>query len=269
MGMLAAAGTPLERARYEARPARDSLGSATLLRGCVMEGLFTETNRATERTLTVNGYVMKPARGQGCCGALHAHAGDLDGARKLARRNIAAFEEAGADHIVVNSAGCGAAMKGYDHLLRDDPEWRERASAVAERVKDVSELLAAAGPIRGAPLPVRVAYDPPCHLLHAQRVIDPPLAVLSAIPGLVLVPLAEAEHCCGSAGIYNLLEPEVSERVLMRKLEHIAESGASLVATGNPGCLMQIGAGLIRSGSAARSIHPVDVLDASYAARIG
>ena len=156
-------------------------------------------------------------------------------------------------------------MKEYGHLLHDDPLWRERASAVGARVRDVSELLAAVGPIPGNPLPLRVTYDAPCHLVHAQRVVNQPLAVLAAIPGLELIPLRDSEMCCGSAGIYNLIEPETSDAVLAPKLENIAESGAPLVATGNPGCLMQIGAGLLRSGSKARAIHPVDLLDASYA----
>jgi glycolate oxidase iron-sulfur subunit len=158
-------------------------------------------------------------------------------------------------------------MKEYGELLRDDPAWHERAERVAKRVRDVSELLSAAGPAKGAPLPSRVAYDPPCHLLHAQRIVEAPINVLRAIPGLELVPLAEADLCCGSAGIYNLIEPDVSELVLDRKLDHIETTRASYVATGNPGCLMQIGAGLLRSEMRTRAIHPVDLLDASYAAR--
>jgi glycolate oxidase iron-sulfur subunit len=249
------------------RPAGDgSRGSATLLTGCVMEGLFTETNRATERTLTANDYAIVPTSGQRCCGALHAHAGDADAARTLARRNIAAFEASGADFIVVNAAGCGALMKEYEHLLADDDAWRERAAAMSARVRDVSELLADAGPRPGAALDVTVTYDAPCHLLHAQRISTPPLRVLAAVPGLLLVPLAGSEHCCGSAGIYNLVEPDVSDGVLAPKLANIADTHASLVATGNPGCLMQIGAGLHQLGSRVRVVHPVDLLDASYAA---
>jgi glycolate oxidase iron-sulfur subunit len=156
-------------------------------------------------------------------------------------------------------------MKDYGHLLEHDAEWRDRAAAVASRVRDVSELLAEAGPKPGAPLPLRVCYDAPCHLLHGQRVSLPPLAVLASIPQLELVPLRDSEQCCGSAGIFNLVEPETSDAVLATKLGNIAESGASYVATGNPGCLMQIGAGLLRSGSRTRAIHPVDLLDASYA----
>jgi glycolate oxidase iron-sulfur subunit len=135
------------------------------------------------------------------------------------------------------------------------------------RVRDVSELLAAAGPKPGAPLPLTVTYDAPCHLLHAQRVVSPPLAVLAAIPGLQIAPLTDADQCCGSAGIYNLIEPDVSNAVLAPKLANIRATAAPLVATGNPGCMMQIGAGLHRAGIAARSVHPVDLLDASYAAR--
>jgi glycolate oxidase iron-sulfur subunit len=197
---------------------------------------------------------------------LHAHAGDADAARALARRNIAAFEASGADHIVVNAAGCGAMMKEYEHLFTDEPEWHHRAAAFSARVRDVSELLAEAGPRPGGALDVTVTYDAPCHLLHAQRVANPPLRVLAAVPGLSLVPLAGSEHCCGSAGIYNLVEPEVSNSVLAPKLANIADTRAALVATGNPGCLMQIGAGLHQAGSRARVVHPVDLLDASYAA---
>jgi glycolate oxidase iron-sulfur subunit len=245
-------------------------GSAALLTGCVMEGLFAETNRATERVLRANGYAPSPVAGQVCCGALHVHAGDADAARRLARANIAAFEAANTDYIVVNAAGCGAVMKDYGHLLAGDREWSARAAAIAAKVRDVSELLAGAGTPGVAPggeVRARVAYDAPCHLLHAQRVASPPLELLRAIPGIQLVPLVESEMCCGSAGIYNLVEPDTSDAVLDRKLGNIAAAGPELVATGNPGCLMQIGAGLLRHGSSARAVHPVDLLDASYRAQ--
>lgn len=266
MAMLAATRVELPRRDY-APAAAATRGSTALLRGCVMHGLYAPTNEATARTLTVNGYGIVEAEGQRCCGALHAHAGDLAAARQLARENIAAFERSGAEHIAVNAAGCGAIMKEYAHLLADDPAWAARASAIAVRVRDVSELLAAAGPAPGGPLPMRVTYDAPCHLLHAQRVVAPPLAVLAAIPELELVPLVDAEHCCGAAGIYNLIEPATSDAVLAPKLAHIRETGAAWVTTGNPGCLMQIGAGLRRSGIAAKTVHPVDLLDASYGNR--
>ena len=213
-----------------------------------MEGLFKQTNRATDRVLAVNGYAIVEAPGQQCCGALHAHAGDLENARNLARRNIAAFERSGAEFIAVNAAGCGAIMKEYGHLLKDDAGWHDRAAALASRVRDVSELLAAAGPRQGGPLPIRVTYDAPCHLQHAQRVTQAPLSVLAAIPGLELVPLHDSDQCCGSAGIYNLIEPETSDAVLEPKLANIRATGAPFVATGNPGCLMQIGAGLDSRG---------------------
>ena len=265
MSMLEATRGPVERAAY--RPDGDgSRGSVSLLTGCVMEGLFTETNRATERTLAANDYALVRTSGQRCCGALHAHAGDADTARELARHNIAAFEASGADYIVVNAAGCGAMMKEYEHLLASDVQWRHRAAAMSAKVRDVSELLADAGPRPGGPLALTVTYDAPCHLLHAQRVATPPLRVLGAVPGLTLVPLEGSEHCCGSAGIYNLVEPDVSDTVLAPKLARIADTRAALVATGNPGCLMQIGAGLHQAGSHVRVVHPVDLLDASYAA---
>lgn len=264
MAMLESTRSSVRRGGYTPRTTGER-ASVTLLTGCVMEGLFTETNRATERTLAVNGYQVCNTPGQRCCGALHAHAGDVERARALARRNIEAFERSGAEFIVVNAAGCGAMMKEYGDLLASDAKWHERAVALSARVRDVSELLAEAGPRAGGPLDITVTYDAPCHLLHAQRIASPPLAVLGAIPGLRLVPLDGSEHCCGSAGIYNLIEPDVSDRVLDPKLDNIARTGATLVATGNPGCLMQIGAGLHQDGQAARAVHPVDLLDASYA----
>ena len=240
-------------------------GSVAVLTGCVMEGLFAETNRATERVLTTNDYALQAAPGQRCCGALHAHAGDDDAAKRLAKANVAAFEASGATFICTNAAGCGAMMKDYGHLLRDDPQWKDRAAAISAKVRDVSELLSAAGPKRGGPVRTKVAYDAPCHLLHAQRVANPPLDVLRAIPELELVPLPESDVCCGSAGIYNLVEPETSDIVLERKLANIATTKADVIATGNPGCLMQIGAGLLRHGSSKSAIHPVELLDQSYA----
>lgn len=266
--MAMVASTSRERAPARPMPASNgSRGSVALLTGCVMEGLFAPANRATERVLQANDYSVTSAQGQRCCGALHAHAGDDEGARALARANIAAFERADAKFVCVNAAGCGAMMKEYPHLLADDPEWRERAAKFSAKVRDVSELLSAAGPARGGELPKRVAYDAPCHLMHAQRVTVPPLDVLRAIPSLEMVPLTESDVCCGSAGIYNLVEPDTSDAVLERKLGHIAAAGAEVVATGNPGCLMQIGAGLVRAGSSTRTRHPVELLDESYAKR--
>jgi glycolate oxidase iron-sulfur subunit len=267
--MLASTTPPIAERAYEPRRAAQARERVALLEGCVMDGLFAPTNRAADRTLRVNGYTIVEARGQGCCGALHAHAGDLGTARALARRNVAAFEAAGVDAIAVTAAGCGAMLKEYGHLLHDEPAWAARAAAVSARARDVTELLADAGPVRGAAivgLAGPVTYDAPCHLQHAQRVTAPPLAVLGAIPGLPLVPLTDSDQCCGSAGIYNLVEPDVSDAVLTPKLARIAETGAALVATGNPGCMMQIGAGLRRAGSAAGVMHPVSLLDASYAA---
>lgn len=235
-------------------------GSTAVLTGCVMEGLFAPANRATERALSTNGYQLVDAPRQVCCGALHAHAGDAEVARELARRNVAAFEASGADFIAVNSAGCGAMLKDYGHLLHDDPEWSERAAQVSGRVRDISELLAVAGPAPASRPPVRVAYDAPCHLLHGQRISAQPISILGAVEGLTLVPLAGSEQCCGSAGIFNLIEPDVAAAVLAPKIAAITASGAEIVATGNPGCLMQIGGGLLRAGSDVRARHPVELL---------
>ena len=230
-----------------------------LFRGCVMDGLFAHVHDATIRTLAVNGYAVAEAPAQVCCGALHAHAGLGDDARALARANIAAFGESGTP-VVVNSAGCGAQLKAYDHLLPGDAA----AARFAARVRDVTELLAAAGPAAGAALGGRVAYDPPCHLLHAQRVSDPPLQVLAAIPGLEVLTLPDAAQCCGGAGMYTLVEPALSRAVLAPKLETLRAAAPDAVATGNPGCVMQLGAGLRAAGLTLPAVHPVELLDASY-----
>ena len=215
----------------------------------------------------MNGYDVVETSMQGCCGALHAHAGDLETARTLARANIAAFERTPDALIAVNAAGCGAMLKEYAHLLHDDAVWHTRALAVSARTRDATELLAAAGPKPASlRVPVCITYDAPCHLQHAQRLTSPPLAVLDAIGNLTHIPLEDSDQCCGSAGIYNLIEPSVSDAVLAPKLRNIAQTGATLVVTGNPGCLMQIGAGLLRAGAGARVVHPIDLLDAAYAA---
>lgn len=266
---MLASTTPALRRDARVAPRRPSPSAATpsvaLLTGCVMQGLFRHVHDATEVALTHNGARVVAAPQQRCCGALHAHAGDLEGARALARENIAAFEAAGADIIAVNSAGCGAMLKQYAHLLHHDTEWGPRAERLAATVRDASELLANYGPARGTrDVPLRVTHDPPCHQMHAQRIVKEPIAVLAAVPGLTLVPLEDGDQCCGAAGIYNLIEPSTSEAVLAPKLARIAETGAAFVASGNPGCLMQLGGGLLLSGSAVRTVHPIELLAASY-----
>jgi glycolate oxidase iron-sulfur subunit len=235
-----------------------------MLTGCVQDGLLGRVNRATARVLEVNGFQVVEVSGQGCCGAIHSHTGDLEGARELARQNIRAFEAMELDFIAVNAAGCGAAMKEYSHLLAEDSGFRERAQAVAARVRDVSELLGRAGLLQGGVLPLKVTYDAPCHLLHAQRVAEEPLVLLNAIPGLELVPLKGHDECCGGAGIYGITHPEVGGRISEDKVQAILETGAQLVATGNPGCMMQIGAGLMMAGAPVDVVHPIELLDESY-----
>lgn len=256
-------GTSAERRRPEAAAAPSKV-RVGILEGCVQEGLFSRVNRATVRVLEANGFELVPVRSQSCCGALHAHGGMLERARELARRNTSTFLEADVDVVVVNAAGCGSTMKDYGELLEDDPEWADRAREIAGRVRDVSEILADAGPRVGGEVSLRVAYDPPCHLLHAQRVDAAPRQMLAAIPGLETVPLADAEECCGGAGIYGLTHPDLGGRIGGDKVTAVIESEAEVVATGNPGCIMQIGAGLRMAGEDVDVVHPVELLDESY-----
>jgi glycolate oxidase iron-sulfur subunit len=255
-----APGPPGANPRTAVPPYRPTAARIALFRGCVMDTLFRHVHEATRRTLEANGYRVVEVPGQTCCGALHQHAGDRQSATALALQNLAALS-GDLDFVVVNSAGCGALLKDYGHLLGG-----AAAEALAAKVRDVSELLAAAGPRPGAPLDLDVAYDAPCHLQHAQRVHEAPLALLRSIPGLRVRLLPGSDQCCGSAGIYAVLNPEMARAVLDRKIRTFAEAKPhpDLVTTGNPGCLMQIGAGLLAARLPIGVAHPVELLDWSY-----
>jgi glycolate oxidase iron-sulfur subunit len=248
-----------EPAAAEKRP------SVALLKGCVMEGLFRHVNLATERVLEANGFELVNAPGQACCGALHAHAGYPEAAAELARRNIAAFEQSGCQRVVVNAAGCGAAMKEYAEWLSHDPALSEKAQKFSASVRDVSELLSEFAIKRPhTDVERNVAYDAACHLIHGQRIANQPVSMIGTVPGVRIVKLDGADTCCGGAGIYNIQHPELSSAILKKKLEAIASSGADLLATGNPGCIMQIGAGLLMTGQTLEIVHPVEILARGY-----
>jgi glycolate oxidase iron-sulfur subunit len=236
--------------------------------GCIMRTAFGETERATVRLLERGGARVTACGEQTCCGALHAHAGERGGARDLAKRNIEILEPLPVDAFIVNAAGCGANLKEYGWLLKDQPGWAERGERFSARVKDASEYLAAVG-LAEQPGPVRAtaAYDDPCHLIHGQKISAQPRALLASIPELSLVPLAEADWCCGSAGTYNVTQPELAARLGHRKAQHIVRSGAAMVVTANPGCQMQIEAALRREGSRVPVVHLMDLLDRAYASR--
>ena len=246
------------------RRAAGDRGRVAILRGCVQAGLFARVNDATERVLRANGYEVIEVRGQGCCGALHTHAGDAAGARELARANVQALASTEVDFVAVNAAGCGAALKEYRHLLEADAEYGQTAAALSASTRDISELLAGETLRVGAPLPARVTYDAACHLCHAQGLREEPKALLEAIPELVLLPLQDEEECCGGAGIYGITHAELGGDIGGDKVSAVLATGAEIVATGNPGCMMQIGAGLLLEGSDVAARHPVELLDESY-----
>ncbi len=237
-----------------------------LLAGCIMSTSFADVHRATIRVLQKNGCDVLLPPDQGCCGALHSHGGDLEGARELARVNIAAFEQLEVDAIIVNAAGCGSMLKEYGHLLHDDPAWAERATAFAAKVKDVSEFLAGIelNTRDLKPLKITVTYQEPCHLAHAQRISAQPRKLLKAIPGLTLTEMRESSLCCGSAGIYNVTQPEMAGRLGNRKLDNAEATGADIVVTANPGCHIQLSGGLKSRHSRMRVHHIVEILDQSY-----
>jgi glycolate oxidase iron-sulfur subunit len=247
----------------DTEPAMEQDRPVALLTGCIMDGLLGHVHAATRRTLEANGYNVIDVPQQTCCGALHAHTGEHDKALELARQNVAAFAAHPDCLIAVDSAGCGAMLRDYGRLLADDAT-AVAAAALSERVRDVSELLAARGPRVGRAVDLKIAYDPPCHLLHAQRVATAPLDVLRGIPGVELVQHRDAAECCGSAGSYSLTEVGLSRTILSRKIEALMDADPDVVATGNPGCIMQIGAGLRAAGSGIPVVHPIEILDRSY-----
>jgi glycolate oxidase iron-sulfur subunit len=236
-----------------------------MLTGCVQQVVFAAHNRATARILAKNGCDVVVPRGQTCCGALHAHSGDHAQALALARKTIDTFEGAGVDAVIVNTSGCGAHMKGYAHLLRDDPAYAGRAAAFVRSVKDISEFLTQE-PLRGplTPVPMTVTYHDPCHVVHGQKIRAQPRRLLAQVPRLEVVDLVEADWCCGSAGVYNLTQPEMAGRLLQRKTAHILATGAEAVVTANPGCILQIVQGLRQRGSSVRVLHLVEILDRAY-----
>ena len=239
--------------------------TVALLTGCVQRVIFPHVNQATVNVLAAEGCDVVAPAAQGCCGALALHAGRLDEARTCARRTIDTFDRAGIDQIAVNAAGCGSSMKEYGHLLADDPQWAARARGFSAKVRDVTEMVASLGPPRAPrhPLALRVAYHDACHLAHAQGVRQPPRDLLRSIPGVELVPFAEQEICCGSAGIYNLVEPDAAQQLGDRKTGHIAAVQPDVIATANPGCMLQMAAGAARRGETWPVVHPIELVDAS------
>jgi glycolate oxidase iron-sulfur subunit len=259
----------LESSRPMIRGTRSSSKSVrggehvSLFTGCVGEGLFARVNRATERVLRANKFDVTTPPEQVCCGALHAHAGDLEGARKLARKNIAAFKSDAP--IITNAGGCGAMLTTYAHLFANDEDLAGPAASFSARVRDVSQQLASTE-MRSAETSVEtcVTYDTSCHLLYGQRSGETSERMLRAVTGDKFVALNGSERCCGAAGIYNLLQPDMSQRVLREKLDHVRETNAGILATGNPGCQMHIGAGASLSGIPVRVCHPIELVDQAY-----
>ncbi|HVR45768.1 MAG TPA: (Fe-S)-binding protein [Candidatus Binatia bacterium] len=240
-------------------------GLGFLHAGCIMPLAFPQVHEATLRMLRRAGLSVTVPVEQGCCGAIAVHAGDIDFARRLARRNIAAFERSGADVYVVNAAGCGSALKEYGDLFAGDDDWADRAARFAQRVRDITEVLDAmelGAPVRA--LDATVTYQEACHLVHAQRVAAAPRRLLARVPGLRLVEMDESAVCCGSAGIYNLTQPEMAERLQRRKIAAIRRTGAAIVATANPGCAMQLSAGLREARYRATVKHVVELLDDAF-----
>ena len=242
--------------RFE--PAGEPRGRVALLQGCVQRAFFGEVNLAAARALAAEGYEVHAPRAPRCCGALALHAGEDEPARRLARQTIAALEDF--DAVAVTAAGCGSAMKDYGHVLRDDPEWAQRAREFAGRVHDATELLAAEPRAPRRPLPLRAAYHDACHLAHAQGVRAEPRELLRAIPDLELVEPAEWELCCGSAGVYNLLRPGAAAELGARKARNLLATGADVIAAANPGCALQIAAHARALGTPVPVVHPVELV---------
>lgn len=259
-------GGVVKAALPEVIPARGTRSHrVALITGCVQEQFFSLTNAATARVLAMNGCEVVVPRQQVCCGALHTHGGERETARELARRNIALFETTGADYYIINATGCGSTLKEYHHLLANDQNWAERAHRFSSRVRDISEFLASIdlnenfGEIRA-----RVTYQDACHLAHGQRITEQPRELIRKIPGLELVEMQESDTCCGSAGIYNVTQFDLSMQLLQRKMDFIVETKAEMIVAANPGCVIQLAHGVRQRGLAIKVIHPIDLLDQAY-----
>ena len=235
--------------------------------GCIMDQVFRDINNATVRVLSANGCEVITPTQQQCCGALHVHAGEAERGRKLAQHNIDVFEPYNCDVIIINSAGCGSNLKEYGHLLRDNPLYAKRAQAFSAKVKDISEFLASIelNQVMGE-VAHTVAYHDACHLIHGQKIKQQPRQLLQSIPGVTLVNLKEADWCCGSAGIYNITNQEMAYTLLQRKIDNIAATQADVIATGNPGCMMQIAMGARDRGMTINVVHPIQLIDEAYRA---
>ena len=246
-------------------PANTPRGRVGMLTGCVQQVFFSHVNAATARVLAAEGFEVITPPSQPCCGALMVHSGLEDQAAAMARNLIVLFEAANVDTIVINAAGCGSTMKEYGHLLRDDPQWAARAQAFSAKCKDITEVLCGVPPIaQRNPLPIRIAYHDACHLRHAQQIFQQPRDLLAQIPQLEVAEIAEASLCCGSAGVYNLLQPEPAQQLGDRKVGHLLDTHSQAVVSANPGCLLQLMSGLRRRGERTQpAFHMVELLDAS------
>ncbi len=235
------------------------------LQGCVSDVMFGPTNAATMRVLAANGCQVEVPAGQCCCGGLAFHCGDAEQARRQARRNIDAFLATDADYYITNAAGCGSTLKEYAHLLESDAGYVEKAKQFVARVRDITEFLASIDLVPPShPVPLKVTYQDACHLAHGQGIRLQPRKLLSLIPGLEFVNLRDSDTCCGSAGIYNLVQPEMSDALLRRKMANIAATGAQAVATANAGCMMQLRLGVRQYGPQVEILHVMDLLDRAY-----
>lgn len=245
-------------------PVGTKRAKVALFTGCVTQAMTPETNAATARVLQHNGCEVDVVRGQVCCGAVSYHSGDEAGAKAFIRQNLEAFDPAGYDAIIMNAAGCGAMLKDYAHLMHFEPE-AHQAEAFTAKVKDISEFLVTLGPIKPKnPVQVQATYHDACHLCHGQQIRSQPRQLLAMIDGLDLKPLEETEICCGAAGTYNLTQPEMSHRLGQRKAEYVEATGATMVATGNVGCQLQIQKHLHDRGNQTQVVHPVELLDKAY-----
>jgi glycolate oxidase iron-sulfur subunit len=249
--------------RFSAQGTRKA--TAFLHAGCIMHVAFADWNEASVRVLNRAGIDVIVPADQGCCGAITIHAGEMDRGRALAKRNIASFERSGADVYVINAAGCGSALKEYGQLFHEDPAWHERAVAFSAKVRDITEYLdqVGVGPGLGNVNAV-VTYQDPCHLAHAQRITAAPRRLLAQIPGLEIREMEESSLCCGSAGIYNVTQPEMAGRLGRRKVQHVLDVTPDILATANPGCALQIANGLRTTGRNIEVLHVVQLLDRAY-----